>query len=96
MVGQRSHRPDVTSGCGGLMTNWCLRSITASTLPTPVGLLNGSILSTNFYHLPIFLLSTFLSLSLEGLYPPPPPPTPPPPTHPSVCLSEPEGGTVGV
>lgn len=44
MVGQCSHRPDGTSGWGGLMTNWCLRSITASTLPTPVGRLNGSIL----------------------------------------------------
>lgn len=65
MVGQCSHRPDVTSGWGGLMTNWCLRSITASTLPTPVGRLNGSILSAEPSP-----CSLPFSLSLKGLQPP--------------------------
>lgn len=65
MVGQCSHGPDVTSGWGGLMTNWRLRSITASTLPTPVGHLNGSILSAE----PSPCALPF-SLSLKGLQPP--------------------------
>lgn len=58
MVGQCSRRPDVTSGRGGLMTDWCFSSITDSTLPTPVGQLNGSILSLSFSPTP------FLSVCL--------------------------------
>lgn len=42
------------------MTNWCLSSITGSTLPTPVSLLNSSIL---FVRLPFFSLSLFRCLS---------------------------------
>ena len=79
MVGQCSCGLDLTPGRGGLMTNWCLGSITVSTLPTPVGRLNGSILSVK-----LTFLSLSISLSLSG--------SPPPP----VCLSGPEGGTVGV
>ena len=68
MVGQCSRRPGVTSGRGGLMTNWCLSPITVSTLPTPVGLLNGSILSVNP---PFVCVSLPFSLSLQGPLTPP-------------------------
>ena len=63
MVGQCSCGLDLTPGRGGLMTNWCLGSITVSTLPTPVGRLNGSILSVK-------LTFFSLSLSLSGAPPP--------------------------
>lgn len=67
MVGRCSRRPDLTSGRGGLMTNWRLSSITVCTLPTPVGLLNGSILYVNPpISLPLSPL-TPCSLSLQGL-----------------------------
>lgn len=60
MVGRCSRRPGLTSGRGGLMTNWWLSPITVITHPTPVGLLNGSILYVNppFLSLSIFELPT--------------------------------------
>ena len=82
MVGQCSRRPNVTSGQGGLMTDWCLSSITVSTLPTPVGQLNGSILSVK----PPISLSLFLSFSsLFSLFHSPPPGSLTAPLQ-SVCL----------
>lgn len=56
MAARCSCGPAVTSGWGSLMSNWCLSSITACTLPTPASLLNGSILSVS---LPHFSLSIF-------------------------------------
>lgn len=72
MVGRCSRRSELTPRRGGLMTNWCLSSITVCTLPTPVGLLNGSILSVSPQFLSPFLSlltspSLSLSFSLQGL-----------------------------
>lgn len=44
MVVRSSSWPDVTSGSGALVINWCLSSFTVGTLPFPLGLLNDSIL----------------------------------------------------
>lgn len=89
MVGRCSHRSDLTPRRGGLMTNWCPSSIIVSTLPTPLGLLNGSILLVA----PLFPPSCSLSLSSNISFFPfslyrvsnNPPPTPTHPDH-SVCL----------
>ena len=81
MVGRCSRRSDLTPGRGSLMTNWCLTSITVSTLPTLVGSLNGSILSVNPLSLSLCLS---LSLALCRV------------SNTPFSLCWPEGGTVGV
>lgn len=89
MVGRCSRRSDLTPRRGGLMTNWCSSSIIVSTLPTPLGLLNGSILLVA----PLLPPSCSLSLSSNISFFPfslyrvcnNPPPTPTHPDH-SVCL----------
>lgn len=96
MVGRCSRRSDLTPRRGGLMTNWCSSSIIVSTLPTPLGLLNGSILSVTPLFLPLALSlclltsHSSLSLSTGSLTTP---------THPpslTILSVSAEGGTVGV
>lgn len=80
MVERCSCGPNMTSRRDSLMTNWCLNSITLSTLPTPVSLLNGSILS--------FRPQFFLSLPSLFTFSHPLPPGSPTPLLQSACLGQ--------